>query len=142
MEPPSVESPGNSSLTNSDGETYPVQEWVLYLNSDEGRIFIAQGNPLPQEAQEALYSVMKGKGKGWNSDKGKGKGKGWIPDKGKGKGKGNAPKGGYKGPCHICGEFGHYARECPQNQVHLVDESNWGQSYSNSNYQVAVMLSG
>ena len=153
VEPPSVESPGNSSLTNSDGETYPLQEWVLDLNSDEGRTFIAQGNPLPQEAQEALYSVMKGKGKGWNSDKGKGKGKGWngdkgkgkgkgwIPDKGKGKGKGNAPKGGYKGPCHICGEFGHYARECPQNQVHLVDESNWGQSYSNSNYQVALMLS-
>ena len=100
-----------SNKASGEGEIYAVQDWAIFLNSDEGRHFISQGNQLPSEAQEALYSLMKGKGKGdkgkgkgkgyggygkgygWNPDKGKGKGKGWESDKGKGKGKGFSPKG-------------------------------------------------
>ena len=142
-----------SNKSTGEGEMYAVRDWAIFLNSDEGRHFISQGNQLPSEAQEALYSLMKGKGKGdkgkgkgkgygkgygWNTDKGKGKG--WDSDKGKGKGKGYSPKGGFKGPCHKCNEWGHYARECPQNEVQLVDDGDWGQWYSGPNQQVTLML--
>ena len=127
-------------------EVYAVQDWTWFLNSDEGRQFMSQGNPLPSEGQEALYSLMKGnKGKGKASDKGKGKGlqgkgKGWGQDKGKGKGKTKgSPKGGFKGPCHKCGEWGHYARECPREDLNLVDEG-WGSWYSPPSHQVTLML--
>ena len=107
---------------------------------------MSQGNVLPSEGQEALYSLMKGnKGKGKATDKGKGKGfqgkgKGWGQDKGKGKGKTKgSPKGGYKGPCHKCGEWGHHARECPREDLNLVDEG-WGSWYSPASHQVTLML--
>ena len=150
--------PTPSNKATGEGEMYAVQDWAIFLNSDEGRHFISEGNQLPSEAREALYSLMKGKeesdkgkgkgkgyggygkGYGWNPDKGKGKGKGWESDKGKGKGKGFSPKGGYKGPCHKCNEWGHYARECPQNEVQLVDDGDWGQWYSGPNHQVTLML--
>ena len=44
----------------AEAEIYSVSAWSSYLNTDEGRNFMAQGNPLPIEAQTALYSLIKG----------------------------------------------------------------------------------
>lgn len=142
----------------AEAEIYSVSEWSSYLNTDEGRNFMAQGNPLPIEAQTALYSLIKGKGKGnpWMGNKGKGKGKdsNYFKGKGKGKGKGShdgsqekgkgkgkgAPKGGFQGPCHTCNEWGHYARDCPHNQVGALEDAYWQDWTSMPCNSVTLML--
>ena len=129
-------------------EVYAVHDCAWFLNSDERRQYVSQVNALPSEGQEVLYSLMKGNnGKGKAGDKGKGKGfqgkeKGWGQDKGKGKGKTKgSPKGGFKGPCHKCGKWGHYARECPREDLNIVDDG-WGSRYSPTSHQVTLMLTG
>ena len=82
---------------------YSTEQWIAWLQEDEGKYHVAQGFPLPPEGKNALHSVVqKGKGKGksyqggdWQSVKG-----GWQT-KGKGKGYGFQPyqasKGALKG---------------------------------------------
>ena len=97
-----------------------------------------------------LREKGKGKGKGllslpypkgaWMTPKGKGKGQSdWSFDKSKGKGKGT-PKGGFQGPCHRCGEWGHYARECNNSQVAMMEDPNWSDWWSPNAYSVTLML--
>ena len=83
-------------------QKFSTDQWIAWLQDEEGKQHIASGLPLPAEGMDALYAVVqKGKGKG-GSPKGKGKGFGknnWQP---KGKGKtggrdgGKSPKGSGK----------------------------------------------
>ena len=141
---------------------YTVEEWILFLRSDEGQKHIAEGNALPQEGQSALNSVVKGGGKGnnwskgggkdprgkggWNGGKGSwnsGKGGGWNSGKGKGKGTDGKGKDG-KGrnmeniQCHGCQKWGHYVRDCPDRAVKALEEADWGMPYD-PNYVTLVV---
>ena len=123
---------------------YSVDDWIMFIKTDEGQRHLAAGNPLPQEGILALNSVVKG---GWNS-KGSSKGKGGKePRQGgkagsKGKGKDAKGKGKGKGldhiQCHGCGKWGHYVRDCPDRSIKAVEAGEWGQAY-NPNY-VTLMV--
>ena len=102
---------------------FTVEEWIAWIQDEEGQAFVASGNALPTEGQDAIDSVISGKGKGksgWHKGKGKGKdskgdGKG-AGTKGKGKGK-NGAKGqgkGRNGACNTCGEMSHRLRVPPE----------------------------
>ena len=125
---------------------YSTEQWIAWLQGDEGRYHVSRGLPLPDKGKDALYAVVtkgKGKGKGWQSHAQGGKAwqnEGWQ-SKGKGKSKGdhyggksddgNSPKGKGKSPnwdlegkfigkCNICNKPGHMARDCQEAGLHQV----------------------
>ena len=113
---------------------YSTDQWIAWLQEDEGRGHVAQGLPLLAEGMEALYAVMqKGKGKGsWQNGgwqvkgkDGKSFGKG-LGKQNKGKGKGNNwnEKRNFIRKCNRCGKSGHMARDCPDAALSPIDQ-NW-----------------
>ena len=142
---------------NAEQLQYTTDQWIAWLQEDEGKVHVAQGLPLPAEGTEALYAVMqKGKGKGnWQSGgwqiKGKGKGNWQTADgksgskgfgktaKGKGKGKNWDEKGNFIGKCNRCGKGGHMARDCPDAALNPVEQywigSDWSPGRSSSEPQ-------
>ena len=65
-------------MQNPESMAYTADQWIAWLQEDNGRGHVAQGLPLPTEGMEALYAVMQeGKGKGnWQSGGWQIKGKG------------------------------------------------------------------
>ena len=137
----------------SDCSMYSTDQWIAWLQEDEGKIHVAQGLPLPAEGTEALYAVVqKGKGKGnWQSNgwQTKGKGKGWEKgnpskgfgksNKGKGKGKNWDEKGNFIGKCNKCGKGGHMARDCTEVALNPLEQywigSDWSPAKSSHDAQ-------
>ena len=129
-----------------DDQVYSVDEWTEWIQSDEGHNTMSGGYELPStpEVHMALLAVAKGKGRwspkgGSREPKGKGKGN----DGGKAKGKGKGGKDGIRsgkgrpflGNCHICDQPGHMARNCPNQGLRAVEESQrhgpWSSGSSN-----------
>ena len=142
----------NMVIEDAEPPNYTHEEWVAYIDSNEGWSSYENGEVVDQTALREVLSLVgggksKGKGAGWH-DKGKGKGTwqntkggGWYDNGGKGKGKfGKNPKGGSKGAekgkgkgkgafngnCHNCGTWGHRAADClepkQQQNVRYVSE--------------------
>ena len=92
IEAPIAEAPTVTNATSAP--VYSVDEWMEYINTDDGQKYMAENVVSDVNAAQAIYTLYKGKG-------------------GKAKGKG---KGTFKGQCWECGEYGHRSFDpaCPK----------------------------
>ena len=120
--------PATSATAQSDDKgaelnAYTDAELETWVTTQDFTDWQTNGGQVDDRLTQVLMAVAKGKGKGKNGyqkppnplwKKGNPKG-GKNDQKGNPKG-GGTGKGGFKGNCHVCGEYGHSKYYCPQNK--------------------------